>query len=164
MQQPIKVLLPWLNRDEAVISLLGRVPNQNEDISQHVERWEQSRTALNARPMFVASDVVEAIPQDLEQRVAELQARPDIQQISAELNCQVGIVNLDNVISFQKVIAPEAADARVARVNQADWNSLFGECLPQGSQSEIPVLFDQPNKAFTASSLNPNLRVNGAGY
>jgi hypothetical protein len=164
MQQPIKVLLPWLERDEAVTSLLGRVPNQDEDVAQYVETWEQSRTALNGRPVFAPLDVVEATPVELEQQMAELRGRADIQQLRAELSCDVGIANLEGVISFQKTVASEEAEVRVARVTQDDWNSLVEVCLPQASLSEIPILFDQPNKAFTVSSLNPNLRINGIGF
>ncbi len=164
MQQLIKTLLPWLERDEAVIALLGRLPNQDENVAQHVDRWEQSRAALNARPVFRAADIVEATPVGLEQRIAELQARADIQQIAGELNCQIGIVNLGNVISFQKNVAREEAETRVAAAAQDNWDSLLELCLPEASRSEIPVLFDQPNKAFTVSSLNPNLRINGCGF
>lgn len=65
MKQPVRTLLPWFERDEAVISILGRIPNQDEDTTEFVKTWELSRANLETRPAYRVADIGEQVPSDL---------------------------------------------------------------------------------------------------
>jgi len=165
MQQAIRVLLPWLPQAEAVSFLLGRVPHDGEDISEIVAIWHESCKRLERRPVVLKSTpVIQSVPDDLKGKVAELKSRPDLKRMFTELNWEVQIVDLHNLISFQKFITCDEIEQRVTKVRQDDWGGLFDLCLPQRSQQELPILLDKHNTAFTVSSSNPNLRIMNATY
>ena len=69
-------------------------------------------------------------------------------------------MNLEQVLSFQKLVVLDEVDVRVSGARQEDRNRLWAICLPDPNPpGHQRLFFDDSGKALTVSSLNPNLRV-----
>jgi hypothetical protein len=76
------------------------------------------------------------------------------------LDWMLGMADLREVLSFQKLVVQEQAMERANSVNIEDPVSLFSFCLPETtSATMLTGSIDQDQKGLTFSSLNPNLRV-----
>jgi hypothetical protein len=70
------------------------------------------------------------------------------------------MLNLREVLSFQKSVVEEQAIERANAVATNDLQSLFEFCLPAVSEAvKLPGALDHNQKGVTFTSLNPNLRV-----
>jgi hypothetical protein len=76
---------------------------------------------------------------------------------------RIGMADLRQVLSFQKIVVEEQAMERVdATVRADDVQSIFSFCLPEPVGREgLQGAMDPDQKGITFSSLNPNLRVAG---
>jgi hypothetical protein len=80
----------------------------------------------------------------------------------ANMDWQIGVVNLERVLGFQKIVVIDQAMERVQGITRHDWDRLFTVCLPEPTASpELRGFVDRNGKALTLSSLNPNLRITG---
>ena len=73
---------------------------------------------------------------------------------------RAGVVDLTKLVSFQKAVALDQIEQRVARASATDWTALAAICLPE--PTEEPILqgtYDRDGKGLTITSVNPNLRV-----
>src|SRR6266849_2303674 len=72
------------------------------------------------------------------------------------------MVDLNNVLSFQKVVVAEQAVERVSTVNPEDQMALFSVCLPDAAGPiTLSAQLDQDRKGLAFASSNPNLRILG---
>ena len=137
--------------------LLGRTPMPGEAISALQQRVELARSSLAKRSNrpFVPAVVTYEDP-----GLESVRSRNDIGQSFPGLNWRPALVDLRNVLSFQKLINVDGLDERLD--GAASPNELLELCLP----SEQPMLplgafGDTDGKGFTISSHNPNLRIAG---
>jgi hypothetical protein len=163
MNQQVKWLLAWLEEPEAITSLLGHAAAEEEQIDEPKRAWQAAREALARRPPFSQHKPrTLELPAELEEKVKVFKERPDVISAMHGLEWDLAMVDLQNVLSFQKVVAEEDAVKRAENLVADDLNSLFSFCLPdRGGTIKIAGSLDQDNKAVTFSSLNPNLRVGG---
>ena len=161
MKQGVRVLLPWLDRREALVALLGfRLPLAHEEVSALSALYDVQVAARRARlPFDLPPPDLEPLPDSLAERGEAFLASLSSSLVK-ERNLRVGIIDLSQVLSFQKVVAVEAAEKRVQGVTQDDWQSLVDLCLPVVRAGEqIQGVFDKDGGGLTISSDNPNLRV-----
>lgn len=164
MLRPVQVLLPWLERIDAISALLGfRLPAEGEDVSIHVATYEAQRAALFARPAFepAALDIAPLPASIAAQGEALLRTlRPAIEPRDAASRLSAGLVDLTRLLSFQKAVNLEHIAQRVAIASPDDWEALAQVCLPSaGVEEELNGTFDKDGRGVTITSLNPNLRV-----
>lgn len=158
MNRPVRILLPWLEPREAVSALLGfRMPEKGEDVAPQLSLYAEKRANVEARPPFVAA------PPDLAPLPPEHRQRGDefLASIGAHgTGTRVGIIDLECVLSFQKVVALDQIDERLSGVTAEDWPALLDLCIPTSRPDEpLSGTYDRDGKGLTITSLNPNLRV-----
>jgi hypothetical protein len=163
MQRQVRALLAWLDRAEAIPTLLGHMPGPNDGTSAQVAIWETARNAMAARePYQLPAPTLEVVPTELAERAQAFRQRPDVLSIFQNMDWTVGMVDLRTVLSFQKLVVEEQAMDRVATANADDLHTLFSLCLPeQAANVALAAIMDNDQKGVTFSSLNPNLRVVG---
>lgn len=163
MDRRVRSLIAWLDQNEAITKLLGHIPGPAEDTAAQKQVWEAARRALKGRAAFrLPTPVLTELPLELSERGNAFRQRPDVIATFLGLDWTVGIVDLKDVLSFQKVIVEEEATERANAVIVDDLQSLFSFCLPDPAEGiEISGTMDPDQKGITLSSLNPNLRVGG---
>jgi hypothetical protein len=160
--EQIRALLAWMDRDEAITTQLGaHLPNEGQDINPQLVRWEAARQCVQSRQEYnLAGPTLEALPQELQERGQAFLQRPEIAASFQGWDISVGLADLHNILSFQKVITSDATD-RALGVDVMDPVALFSFCLPEaGAAVEFPVSIDNDYKGFSVASANPNIRVN----
>lgn len=156
--QSCRALIGWLNDQEAIQFLLGRQPIPTDDLTQIHQTIVHCRNSIASRP---ASTLKNPIVDVEDVMVKAFQSRPEIHASFAGLDWYPAMVNLQEVLAFQKIINTEGLDSRLASA-QASKEGLFDLCIP--TNQPLPpsgAMVDQDGKAFTISSLNPNLRISG---
>jgi hypothetical protein len=119
MLRPVRTLLAWLERDEAMTALLGRIPAPDEDVAALVADWEAKRAAQAERPAYsLAPPALEPLQDVLTERGHNFLQRPDVQASFAGFQWELGIANLEHVLSYQKVVVLEQVEERIAAVTQ----------------------------------------------
>jgi hypothetical protein len=161
MQQQMRWLIAWMNEPEALSSLLGHVPGPDENINEVRALWQAAKMALQMRaPYQQPAPVLLDLPLELHEEIAEFQKSPDVAAVLHGLDWQIGFVDLNNVLSFQKAVAEEDAVGRANDTEIGDLKNLFSFCLPTLKNSvALAGSLDHDQKAITFSSLNPNLRI-----
>jgi len=166
MERSVRCLLAWMNEGEAINALLGRLPGLGEDVQTQRATWEAARDANNARPAFrPPTAVFEELPPELRAAGAAFSQRPDAIAAFQSMEWSVGMADLHEVLSFQRIVAEEQSMERVdAAIRPDDLGSIFSFCLPDPvGRESLPGTVDADQKGITFSSLNPNLRVGGMG-
>jgi hypothetical protein len=164
MDRAVRCLLAWMPETEALNILSGHIPAPGENVQTQRETWESARNANNIRPIFHAPAAVsEDLPEELRARGAAFSQRPDVIAAFQSMEWRVGMADLSQVLSYQKVVVEEDAIARVDAAIQAhDLQGVFSFCLPDPAGPEaLQGAMDADQKGITFSSLNPNLRVAG---
>ena len=163
MQRQVRVLLGWLEQAEAIPILLGHAPSPNDHVRTQVAAWQAARKAMLARETYrLPTPSLESLPAEISGRAHTFQQRADVLSIFQNLDWMIGMVDLRNVLSFQKLVVEEQAVERVSHVTPDDLAALFSLCLPEPSGNvALAAIIDHDQKGFTSSSLNPNLRVVG---
>lgn len=153
--------LAWLPQGEAIANLLGHIPGPNEEIATHVAAWDAARSSRQTRePYRLLTPSLEELPAPLTEIGKHFKQRPDVISSFQNLDWTIGLVNLENVLSFQKIVVEDQAVERVAGASADDARTLFSLCLPEPpGPVRLPAIVDPHQKALTFSSLNPNLRV-----
>lgn len=158
-QRATRVLVGWVNSQEALPCMLGRTPTPLDDLSGIRERIASSRAAVGARPPTSISDPVVPGDRTILDQVA---VRPEVRANFPDAPWRVEWVDLTKVLSIQKAITTDGLDLRVAAA-QDSASALIELCLP--TEQPMPPLGafrDHDGHGFTITSLNPNLRVAGA--
>jgi hypothetical protein len=163
MDRRVKSLLAWMEQIEAVTTLCGHLPGPMEDTSAQRQVWETARNALERRPAFaLPTPTLTELPAALLERGNAFRQRPDVVATFPGLDWTLGIVDLNDVLSFQKAIVEEEAAKRASAVIAGDLQSLFSFCLPDPTDAiELSGMLDPDQKGITLSSMNPNLRFGG---
>jgi hypothetical protein len=161
VEQSARALIGWLrDDDEAIRTLLGRTPMPTDDLQPLRDRIAQYRAVVEARdPYEAVSPIVDAGEEQA--ALDAVAARPQLQAAFAGLQWRVAMINLADVLAYQKVIKTDGLDDRLAPVME-DSSQLLEFSLPT-EQPAPPqgALVDADQKGFTVSSLNPNLRIAG---
>jgi len=166
MNRPVRILLPWFERREAITALLGfQLPRSEKEAVAASEEFDAARATLRTRPPYseeplelgpLPAEIAEAGASYLEQMRAPAweQGRPR--------DVRAALVDLRRVIAFQKAISLDGIAQRVAAAVADDWRSLAALCLPSAdgaSEEELRGTFDKDERGMTITSLNPNLRA-----
>jgi len=108
MERSVRCLLAWMNEGEAINALLGRLPGLGEDVQTQRATWEAARDANNARPAFrPPTAVFEELPPELRAAGAAFSQRPDAIAAFQSMEWSVGMADLHEVLSFQRIVAEE---------------------------------------------------------
>ena len=160
-QRRARALLGWLSEPEAVTMLLGRAPLPTDELSSLKQIAVTCREAVASRPLFADRDPVRPTT---DRRLLDLAERQELRAHFHGFDWRPAMVDLTQVLSFQKLINAEGLDERLGNAKGFDLNRLLEICLPS-SQPLPPVgaFADADGKGFTISSLNPNLRI-AAGH
>lgn len=156
-----RLLLAWMERNEAVTQLLGHFPQAGEDVSAEIQRWQLATTHLSKRPEYNAPfPTLSPLPPELVSRGEAFLARQDVKQSFLGWDYTVGVADLRKVLSFQKTVTVETPD-RAAGLDLSDPSVLFSLCLPDPSVAALAGTADLDQKGISFLSGNPNLRVMG---
>jgi hypothetical protein len=158
IRRPGRALVGWMAEAEAIAAMLGRTPTPADDVAELRNRAAEARRSVESRPVMTSSG---AIVDETDPRLVAVQTRQDLASNFPGLKWRAAIVDLSKVLSFQKVIAVDGLDDRLAGAEDTD--QLLDLCLP--TMQPMPPLgtFNDPDqKGFTLSSVNPNLRIAGA--
>ncbi len=157
--QAARALTAWLPDEEAVITLLGRSPLPDDDLSPVLGRIAAARAALASRPALEVATPVVLL--DERAPLEALQARPDLTAAFGLLDWRVEIVDLTRVQAAQKTIGIVGIDDRVAPLVDRSI-TLADFCLPATVPAPpVGALADAGQRGFAISSVNPNLRIVG---
>jgi hypothetical protein len=163
MKQSGRALIGYYTKAEALATLRGSVGPDEPD-PEVTEQWEKMRRAVSARPPVTIVNPIEEPSPEVAVTLAEIQQRPDVQSVFAGLAWRVAVIDLSKpIVSFQKVIRTEEAEDRVKAAQENDWETLVNISLPPGQETQLVGAFDATQNAFTASSVNPNLRIGQFG-
>jgi hypothetical protein len=157
-----RVLVPWLERHDAVIALLGfRLPGEVDDISEPLARYDAMRAALNARLPFEPGPVeIHPLPAEIAGvGEAAVETVRKMVRDPGEIDVRAAMVDLRRVISVQRGVTLDAIEERVDVGN--DWVSIAALCLPSEAEADEKVdgVVDRDGKGVTFTSPNPNLRA-----
>ncbi len=145
MERSVRCLLAWMTEAEAINTLLGHLPAVGENVQTQMQTWEAARRANDARPAYCApTPVLEDLPDELRAAGTAFSQRPDAIAAFQSLEWRVGVADLLQVLSFQRVVAEEQAIERVdGAVTMDNPQSVFSFCLPEptGRQS-LPGAID----------------------
>jgi len=155
-----RALIGWLSEQEALQMLLGRTPLPPDDVSLLKQAAESCRTAVVSRPRFQVTEPIRKVDND---RLIALADRQDLRAHFHGFDWKPAVVDLTQVLSFQKLINAEGLEERVREIEGFGIERLLELCIP--TQQPLPLLgafADADGKGFTISSLNPNLRIAAA--
>lgn len=157
----IRALLGWMDQQEAVaVQLGGMLPAAGQDTTTQVNTFTQARSSVEARnPYNLPTPVLYPLPAVLLARGEAFLQRPDVAVAFQGWDISVGMAELRNILSFQKIVATDSSQ-RLAGVDLHDPQVLFSLCLPDAATAtQFPVAIDGDGKGYSMSSSNPNLRV-----
>ena len=81
MERKVRSLVGWLDRDEAITGLLGRLPSQNEDTSAQHQQWEAKKAMVMQRPPYTLSlPTIGELPDAIAEKARAFLQRQDVQQ------------------------------------------------------------------------------------
>lgn len=151
-------LLGYLPEAEALLALSGGRYGVGPYPLELQQQVAAARAAVANRPVFTAPPAV--VPHAEDHGVlADLAARNDIQAAFAGASWQPRFVDLRNVIALQKLVVTDGLDERVAAA-VADRAQVVELCMPSANQQvQVDFSKDSGDRAFTFSSLSPNLRL-----
>ena len=149
------------------MALLGfQVPEEDDDVSEPIARYEATREAMLSRPAFSAEPPEpEPLPREIEPRgelhLERLRAAESGNGGSSH-ELTAGVVDLRRIVAFQKAVVLDSIEERIGDASQDDWGALADICLPEPSDGEnLRGTYDKDGKGLTLTSPNPNLRISG---
>jgi hypothetical protein len=164
MERSVRCLLAWMSEAEAINNLLGHIPAPGEDSGPQRTIWASASDAKDGRDAYqMPTPTLADVPAELAERNAAFAQRPDVVAAFQGMDWRIGVADLSQVLSFQKVVVEEQALERVdAGVDVHDLASIFSFCLPDpAGETNLPGALDHDQKGITFSSSNPNLRIGG---
>lgn len=162
MERELRALLAWFEPADALSALLGfRLPDPGEDVQAQLAVHEAKRRAVLERPAHAPGEAAQPLPPELvppgEAMLASLLAAepPEERQ-----RYRVAMVDLGEVLAFQKVIMLDRRDPRLETVEPGDLQQLFDICMPSGRvEEDLDGTYDKDGRGLTITSPNPNLRL-----
>ena len=134
----IRFLHAWMPREEAIATSLGRVQLPTDDVAQYVVRWEAARQALQGRaPFDLPVPQLQDLPASLAERAQAFRQRPDVLAAFQGLDWTLGVADLENVLSFQKIVVEDHAIDRVAGVEADDSQTFFLFACPTRLRRQV---------------------------
>ena len=136
MHRHVRVLLAWFERREAISALLGfRLPDEGDDKDAVGARYDAARAAMLARPPYNEdAPLLEPLPAEIEQHAQAIlePMRASVRREQPPRELDAGIIDLSRLISFQKAVALDQIQGRVAAASQDDWQALADLTDPLG--------------------------------
>jgi len=158
IRRPARALIGWMSEPEALTALLGRNPIPTDDLGSFRSMAAAARRSVEALPRRPFDS---AVVDDADPQLASTQSREDVAANFPGLDWRAAFVDLRKVISFQKIIAVDGLEDRLA--GAASSAGLLDLCVPPTQPAHPLGAFNDPDqKGFTIASTNPNLRVAGA--
>jgi len=161
MKQTARALIGHMTREEAIQILAGG-PATAAQSAKLEATWRAAVKAAHARAEYEAIDPRVNAPPLAQGMLTAFASRQDVQALLAPHQWSVGWADFSHgVLSYQRIVITEGTTARLRGVRRDDPETLIDLCLPPQSTAKFQGSFDQAQSAFTASSINPNLRVAG---
>ncbi len=164
MKQSARALVGNMRLEEALqLMANGSMPIelQQRDL---IAAWESIRRNLKRRKAFDPVVPLITPPDELDRAFKEVADRPDVKAVMQAHEWSVSMVDLTkSVLSYQRLVIERGAETRLGSVTASDFKALMNVCLPPAAPETFKGSFDPAQNAFTAWSLNPNLRVAGFG-
>jgi hypothetical protein len=158
VERAARAPIGWMRAEDAHRVLMGSRGDLAPDVTL-IELAQRARAAVAARPEGVNQDqIITDCPAELAAHVGALRRNQAGAQMFAE-GWDVATVDLTRVCGFQPLVFSDKAVERVGVVDVADVASVGAVTLPLGEGVQIPLQYDQIQKAWVASSANPNLGV-----
>ncbi len=156
-------LAGYLPRDQGVNLLVqGPMAEGTPDPEAAAIQWERVAQAVRDRDPVEISDPLLPLPPQVTALADSFAARPDIQSTFAQHNWTVALADLtQSILSYQVLVQTDDALDRTRHLDANDLEALFQFCLPGQEAAQVQGGFDPTQNAFTATSLNPNLRLAG---
>lgn len=159
--RPARILLGWLQPDEAHLMLAQRMAQSAIDQS-HVDRAKVARETVAQRAPY--SEEVQTLSDpggELSDHINKFVGHPDYAAYQVE-GWAIKIVDLSKVIALQPVVLWDHAVERTQAATPGDMPVLAGVTLPiRDSQETLPFQFDPARNTWMITSRNPNLRIVG---
>ncbi len=152
--QTYRALVGWMNEQEQLQTLLGRLPLPTDDLAALSASAAAYRAAVTSRPAFTPMSPLSAI--EGVELLAALSVRPDIHAFVAGVGGRLAMVNLREVLAFQKTIRVDDLDARAAPALE-DLSHLLELCFP--SSLSLEINYERDDVGFTLTSTNPNFLI-----
>lgn len=128
-----------------------------EDLTSVSQKILTCKASLEARSVYVPKNPV--IDVGVDPMLQAIKESPEIRAAFAGHSWYPAMVNLHDVIAFQKIISVEGLEARVTSAGRSK-EQLLELCLPTNQPLPLTAaLVDPDGKGFTISSHNPNLRI-----
>ncbi len=157
LHRPARVLLGWMHPSEAQLWLVSRRQDATPT-PQQVQQAERARAAVAARAVGIhQAGVVQEVAADLAEHIIALQTGPAATLLNE--GWRVAIVDLPRICAAQPAVHIDHAEERTAAIDPTDLKSIAAVSLPLSAPSQLPVQFDQGQKAWVLSSANPNLAI-----
>lgn len=159
MLQPVRVGLGWLDKQEAVRLLHEDRAVGPEESSRLEDALRAAAAQVCARLPGVESFTINPFPRCLSEQARKFRLRNEVGQQLQDMDWDLGVIDLAEVLSFQKMIRWDSTD-RLASLSADDWEGLFRLTLPEAPEAEelhIETFFDAPNRATILSSPDLNL-------
>lgn len=162
MKQRARALIGFMSEPEAIQLLAGTGSPEKTNLDRWRREWVVATKAASNRSHYETTDPRVAIPPHAERRLNEIAQRDDVKALLGPLEWSLGWADLSKaVLSYQRVVIVDGALDRVRGIEGSNVDDLIEVCLPDPDVGQFQGNYDQAQSAFTASSLNPNLRVAG---
>lgn len=163
MKQPARALLGYLTKEEA-IQLLSAGEEPSGRLAEMEASWARLAGNVASRDEYRPADPVVDTPANIKTELRVFSERPDVQAAMRPHDWSIGVVELStSVLSYQRIVMTRGADSRVQGALPGNLESLIPICLPPPVPEQFKGSFDATQNAFTAWSMNPNLRITGFG-
>jgi hypothetical protein len=155
-----RALLGYMLREEALATLAGPSPQDSDSDREQI--WQRVKRAAEARPEPRFASPLVKPPTSVQPTLEAIAERPDLKETFAPHKWTVGFADLRTpVLSYQRLVVTDGAEDRVASADESKPATLVELCLPEPQEVQLLGGFDPAQNAYTASALNPNLRVGG---
>jgi hypothetical protein len=155
-----RALVGYASRDEALQLMAGRAVDDREQGAMERE-WRRVQRSVLDRDEYSAVDPLLEPPPAIVSRLREFASRPDVEAAMEGSGWTTGYADVSKgLLSYARLVDIDRAAALVPEAND-DPDFLVDLCLPTPRQAVIEGAFDRSQMTFTATSLDPNLRVVG---
>jgi hypothetical protein len=150
-----------MDQQVALQTILGHLPNADEDASSTLSAWRERVDNLSRRaPYTVPSGSVKDLPSTMSAQAAELLESQRIQAELPGVEPEIQMIDLNQALAFQMVVRTDQVYDRVSKALVGSDEALFEICLPNKKQLEpLACNVDMNTKSVTIQSDNPNFRL-----